>query len=471
MRYFLDPFGCAKNQVDAELIMARFNGAGWTEIDDPAGADLIIVNSCGFIEAAKRESINAVLAWKKQFPEKKILLAGCLVQRYRTELEESLVEADGFAGCDELDRTPEIAEGLFARPRPVLPPVAGLTAVSSPQPIQSNQSCKTGLRPLLGFPGSAYVKIAEGCNNRCSFCAIPLIRGPLCCRPVPDIVEECKQLLDRGVKELCLIGQDIASYNPSLSALLEAIAALPGAFWVRLLYLHPDHFSPDILSIPEADKRFLPYFDIPFQHASSRLLSLMGRNGTPETYLRLLDMIRTRLPDAVIRSTFLTGFPGETEEDFEQLLDFQKQAALDWLGTFCYSGEEGTAAYSMKGKVAKSIALRRKALIEEAQISITEERMNRFIGRTLDVLVEEELCGESSGQDGLWLGRLFCQAPEVDGAAVISLQHNAGPEKAASVRQPAPGAMLHPETLLHPGAMLRGTVSARAGFDLEVRIP
>jgi ribosomal protein S12 methylthiotransferase len=457
MHYFLDPFGCAKNQVDAELLMARFNEAGWIEADDPARADLIIVNSCGFIEAAKQESINAVIAWKEQYPKKKILLTGCLVARYRAELEESLVEADGFAGCAEPDRALEIAAALFVRTKP--PPTEFAPSASPP-----DQSCKTGLRPLLGFPGSAYVKIAEGCNNRCSFCAIPLIRGPLRCRSISDVVEECKQLLDRGVKELCLIGQDIAAYEPALSALLEALAALPGVFWVRLLYLHPDHFPQDILPILEADKRFLPYFDIPLQHASVRLLSLMGRRGTGKSYLCLLDMIRARLPDAVIRSTFLTGFPGETEEDFEQLLHFQKQASLDWLGVFNYSREEGTAACSMHGRVARHIALRRKAVIEEAQTPITEERMSRFIGRTLDVLVEEELDGKQhlSGQaeNSLWLGRLFCQAPEVDGAAVISQLRNAEPP-------------IHPVPVVRPvpGDMIRGTVFARAGFDLEVRIP
>jgi ribosomal protein S12 methylthiotransferase len=463
MRYFLDPFGCAKNQVDAELIMARFNEAGWTGVDDPAGADLIIVNSCGFIEAAKRESINAVLVWKKQFPGKKILLTGCLVARYRAELEESLVEADGFTGCAEPGRALEIALALFTGKKPALLPPTQLVQSALPP----DQSCKTGLRPLLGFPGSAYVKITEGCNNCCSFCAIPLIRGPLRCRSIPSIMEECKQLLTRGVKELCLIGQDIASYKPSLSALLEAIAALSGVFWVRLLYLHPDHFPQDILSILEADRRFLPYFDIPLQHASPRLLSLMGRRGDGESYLRLVDMIRSRLPDAVIRSTFLTGFPGETEKDFELLLRFQKQASFDWLGVFSYSREEGTPACSMKSRVPKQIALRRKAVVEEVQIPITEERISRFIGRTLDVLVEEELDMEQQpfGQRGnsLWLGRLFCHAPEVDGAAVISQLYNAEPPTQPARQVPA----VRPV----PGDIIRGTVFARAGFDLEVGVP
>jgi len=434
MIYFLDPFGCAKNQVDAELMMARLNAAGWTGAGDPAAADLIIVNSCAFVEEAKRESINAVLAWKKQYPDKKVLLAGCLAQRYQAELEESLTEADAFTGC-EPERAVDVAAGL----------VPGTILAHGPQMVPG-----TGQRPLLGFPGSAYVKIAEGCDNNCSFCAIPLIRGPLRCRPIPDIVQECRHLLERGIKELCLIGQDIAAYKPGLSALLEALAALPGSFWVRLLYLHPDHFPLDILPILQTDSRFLPYFDIPLQHASPRLLSLMGRRGSGESYLRLLDTIRCRLPDAVIRSTFLVGFPGETEEDFEQLLGFQRQAGFDWLGVFAYSREEGTAAHSMKNRVPKQIALRRKVLVEETQIPITEDRMNRFVGRTLDVLVEEAL---PLAEDTLWLGRLFCHAPEVDGAAVIQQANAHG-----TAPQPA------------PGQLIRGTVFARAGFDLEVRI-
>jgi ribosomal protein S12 methylthiotransferase len=397
------------------------------------------VNSCGFIEAAKRESINAVLAWKKRYPQKKILLSGCLTQRYRAELEESLTEADGFLGCDELKRAAEKAAELFdASGNSVTPDSSAGQAAAG---MRANLTAP-GARPLLGFSGSAYVKISEGCNNNCSFCAIPLIRGPLRCRPVSGIVKECKSLIKRGVKELCLIGQDLASYT-SLVSLLEAIAALPGNFWVRLLYLHPDHFPQDILNVISADSRFLPYFDIPFQHASSRILSLMGRNGDKQKYLGLLRAIRLRLPDAVIRSTFLVGFPGETEEDFSELLDFQKRARFDWLGIFSWSREEGTTAYSMKGKVGKKTAAAHKALVEERQIPITEERMNRFVGRTMDALVEEK------AGDGLWLGRLFCQAPEVDGAAIIR-------QGAATL------------THLAPGTMIQGTITARSGFDLEV---
>jgi len=271
-------------------------------------------------------------------------------------------------------------------------------------------------------------------------------------------------LLERGVNELCLIGQDIAAFtfnngttendSTALAALLKAIAVLHGNFWVRLLYLHPDHFPLDILDIIAHDKRFLPYFDIPFQHAAPHILSSMGRKGNAKIYLDLLETIRTKLPDAVIRSTFLVGFPGETEDDFKELVDFQKKACFDWLGVFTFSREEGTAAYSIKGKVGKKIAAQRKAIIEEKQLPITEERMNRFVGQTMDVLVEEAIvpATEDNQAADLWLGRLFCQAPEVDGAAVIRTADAAG-------------------TLLpKPGDMIRGTIVACNGIDLELLV-
>lgn len=437
-RYFLDPFGCAKNQVDAETMMARLDEAGWAACEDAEDADLIIVNSCGFIEEAKRESINAVLLWRKRCPEKKILLAGCLAERYGRELAESLPEADGVFGNACLDHAARAAASVCGGTRPG----------EEPRPEGA-----PGRRPLLGFPGQAYVKISEGCDNRCSFCAIPLIRGKLRCREIPDIVEECAALLTRGVKELCLVGQDLAAYvstGGGLCKLLSAIGRLPGRFWVRLLYLHPDHFPSGLLEVMKDDERFLPYFDIPFQHASAPLLKAMNRQGNAGGHLRLLDKIRDAFPDAVIRSTFLAGFPGETGEDFRALLDFQDRARFDWLGVFAFSREEGTPAYSMKGRAEKKIVKERKALIEERQIPITEERMNRFVGRGLEVLVEEALEPGVADAEPLWLGRLFCHAPGVDGAAVIR-------------REAAGGLMI-------PGELVPCGVTRRSGFDLEVTV-
>jgi ribosomal protein S12 methylthiotransferase len=431
--YFLDPYGCVKNQVDAENMMALLEGSGWSAVEDPAAADLIIVNSCGFIERAKQESINAVLSWRKAYPEKKILLAGCLAQRYAAELAASLPEADGFFGNADLGGIAASAGALLRSPAPSL---------------SESPAARPGARPLLSLPGSAYVKISEGCDNRCSFCSIPLIRGGLRSRGIPELIAECGELLGRGVRELCLIGQDTGSYGRDrgeggLPELLEALAGLSGDFWVRILYIHPDKFPLPILDTMRRDSRFLPYFDIPFQHGSDRILAAMNRRGQAETYLALISRIREALPGAVIRSTFLLGFPGETGEDFERLLDFQEKARLEWAGCFAYSREEDTPAYAMKGRVAKKTARERKRIVEERQVPISGERMERFVGRGMDALVEEALDRE----EGIYLGRLYCQAPEVDGAAVIS-----------SARP------------LEPGAMVRGRVTGRAGFDLEVLI-
>jgi len=460
MRYFLDPFGCVKNQVDAENMMAHLNKEGWESVSDAEQADLIIVNSCGFIESAKRESINAVFEWRKLYPGKKILLAGCLAQRYAKELGESMPEADGFFGVDNLAQITQIA--------------ANLVNSEKTAKLSHNVVPLTGERPLLSLPGSAYVKISEGCNNRCSYCAIPLIRGGLVSRTIPDILEECNALLDRGIRELCIIGQDIGAFGTDtvktvtgadtaakLPELLEAISSLKGKghFWARLLYIHPDHFPLKILDLMERDTRFLPYFDIPFQHSSSKILTAMNRHGNAEKYLALLETIRARLPNAVIRSTFMLGFPGETEEDFAELLDFQEKANLDWLGCFAYSREEGTAAYSMKKRVPVKTAEKRKQIIEERQIPITEKNMDRFVSQTMDVLVEEQIAAVEtaadsvSSEDGetLWLGRLYCQAPDIDGAAVI-VKSETGKS--------------NPQL----GNFLKCKVISRRGFDLEVRV-
>jgi ribosomal protein S12 methylthiotransferase len=438
LRYFLDPFGCVKNQVDAENMMSCLNKAGW-ENASAQDADIIIVNSCGFIESAKQESINAVIEWRKLYPKKKILLAGCLAQRYAKELEGTLTEADGFFGVENI-------AGITS---------AVLKTVNRAQVNSASEKPETGKRPLLSLPGSAYVKISEGCNNRCSFCAIPLIRGKLASRTIPGILEECRALLERGIAELCIIGQDIGSFGADISAeaklpeLLKAISSLEGNFWVRLLYIHPDHFPAQILDIMEKDARFLPYFDIPFQHASAKILSAMNRRGNSEQYLTLLETIHARLPRSVIRSTFLLGFPGETEEDFSALLDFQEKAELDWLGCFTYSREEDTPAYSMKGRVSAKTAAMRKKIIEERQIPITEKNMERFTGQTLEVLIEERIDGEDT--ENFWLGRLYCQAPEIDGAAVIA-------ESGAEGKSP------------QIGKLAKCKVIARRGFDLEVKL-
>ncbi|MDR3160064.1 MAG: 30S ribosomal protein S12 methylthiotransferase RimO [Spirochaetaceae bacterium] len=453
MRYYLESLGCAKNQVDAEIMMGTMNHSGWVSVTAPEDADLIIVNSCAFIDRAKLESINTVLELREEYPGKKILLAGCLSQRYGADLANSLPEADAYFGNRDLGRIAEVAAGIMGVRR------------SPARPATDKAAPSMGERPLLSIPGAAYVKIAEGCDNRCSFCAIPLIRGPMRSRPVEDITAECRRLLERGVRELCLIGQDLGVYGSGgpagLPELLRALARLEGHFWVRLLYIHPEHFPRPIMDLMREDPRFLPYFDLPFQHASGPLLRAMNRRGEAADFLALIAEIRETLPDAVIRSTFITGFPGETRADFQKLLDFQDQARLDWVGVFDYSQEEGTAAFSMEGQVPGRIARERKTRIENRQIPITGERMDRFIGRELEALVEEAVPApvehDKMGKEDLYLGRFFCHAPEVDGAVVI---RRAGPGllKPASRKMP------------DPGDMVRCKVFARAGFDLEAVI-
>ena len=406
-RFYIDNHGCAKNQVDAEEIAARLSREGWEQTNTPDGAGLVIVNSCGFIEDAKKESLEAVMAFRATWPDKRILLAGCLSQRYAEALDADLAEADGIFGNGDLSLVGSAAEAALAGQRRSLAP-----EIRPYAPVRRER--------LTGFPGLAYLKIAEGCSNRCSFCAIPLIRGDLSSRDPEDVAREFEELIAAGFWEVCLIGQDLGSYGldrsgrPLLPELLGAVSGLSGDFRLRMLYIHPDRFPRAILDACARDARIAPYFDLPFQHGSSPILKAMNRSGNAETYLQLLSDIRSALPQAVIRSTLLAGFPGETDADFAALRDFQDKARLDWLGAFAYSREEDTPAYAMKGRVSKKIAEARKKAIEEAQRPITEAALARFTGTVQTVLVEEQIEGED-----LAIARGYMNAPEVDGSIVV----------------------------------------------------
>ncbi len=422
--FYIESLGCAKNQVDSEVMIAVLEAAGWRAADSPEDADVILVNTCGFIADAKKESIETVLSLRARFPSKKIYVAGCLVQRYPEELKAEMPEMDGFMESRDPSQAAVFLEGGRAK-----------TETSFPE-----------RRRLLSFPGSAYVKVAEGCDNRCAYCAIPLIKGGLQSRPRESVRAEVRGLLDRGIREIVLVAQDLGSYGADrgareLPALLADLSALKGDFWVRLLYIHPDNFPAEILPLMGEDPRLLPYFDIPFQHASPRILEAMGRRGEPERNLDLIRAIRAALPGAVIRSTFLVGFPGETAEDFDDLMSFQSAAALDWMGAFTFSREEDTPAYTMRGAVTPKTARERKGALEDAQTAITEKALDRFIGRKLFVLIEEPVSGSSMS-----IGRAYLQAPEVDGLTVVTGGSPAG------------------------GAMVRARITRRNGLDLEGEI-
>jgi ribosomal protein S12 methylthiotransferase len=431
MTFFIESLGCAKNQVDSELLIAKLEAGGLRWAENPGAAQIIIVNTCGFITSAKDQSIQTSLALKYRYPKKKVIMLGCLVQRYGPELEREMGEIDGFVPLNDMD--------------------ALLRLVSSAQeeradPEQTADLPRRGRSRFLSFPGSAYVKVAEGCSNHCSYCAIPLIRGELDSRPPADILEEIEELLQRGVVEIVLIAQDLASYGRDrgegqLVTLVQSILRLERRFWLRLLYLHPDHLPIELLDVVAADARVLPYFDIPFQHASPAVLARMGRRGSTDSYANLVRLIRECIPEAVIRSTFLVGFPGESEEDFETLLSFQRDCPLDWVGVFSYSREEGTPAYVMKGGVGKRVAEARRRSLEQAQIGISERLLDRQVGRILDVLVEERIEGEK-----LYLARAYLHAPEVDGLVVVK----------------ADG--------LEPGRIYPVRIEGRAGIDLEASV-
>lgn len=438
--FYVENLGCAKNQVDAEVMIASLKRAGWEySPDHPEDADLIIVNTCGFIKSAQEEAVSTLLGAKREYPGKKVIAAGCLAQRWADELPNLIPELDGVFGNRAPHRVSETVDDVMSGERPIF----------TPGGVDRGED----RRDFFGFDRSVFVKIADGCNHNCRYCAIPLIKGPLVSRPAAEVVTEVEGLLEQGVFEMNFVAQDLAAFGldrgekhgSGLISLLKTILDKPRSnenFWIRLLYLHPDDFPRGLLDLMAADTRVLPYLDIPFQHASVSVLRKMGRSGDSAAYLDLIAEIRGKLPDAVVRSTFLTGHPGEGRREFDELLRFQQDARLDWLGVFDWSREEGTPSAGDKGALAArltaSAARKRKELLETHQQLITEERLDRWIGREMDVLVEEPVEGED-----LALGRTVIHAPEVDGSVVLH----------------AGGAVT--------GDVFRARIDGRTGIDLQ----
>lgn len=410
--FFIDQHGCAKNQTDGELLCTYLEKAGFKFTDNPKKANFIIINSCGFIESAKKESINAVYNARAAYPEAKIILAGCLAERYANDLYESMPELDGIFGNGDLSKITDYMKKVSAAYKK--------QTRAAPQVFPQAGVCAAERTRLFGFKGSAYVKITEGCSNNCSFCAIPLIRGAVRSRPSKEIVDEIKALVATGIYEINLIGQDLAAYsdkNNGLAELLEKISKVKGNFIVRCLYIHPDHFNLNILEVFKKDKRFVPYFDIPFQSGDDQIIKAMNRKGTAKKYVALVKAIRKELPHAALRTTFLTGFPGETDEAALNTQEFLKKIAPMWSGCFAYSREEGTAAYSFKNRVPVRTAKARATALEQIQTKITRASLEKYIGKELDVLIEEIIAPVED--EGLAIGRAWFMAPEVDGCVVV----------------------------------------------------
>ena len=468
--FFIDLHGCAKNQVDAEILNGILCKEGWQRLDEPNFATLIIINSCGFIEEAKKESINSIIELKEINPNAKIILAGCLAERYADIFASDMKELDGVFGNGKLDQLPRLLDQIFdesANTRTLSKRESSSYAKKKPLIKLPQTGISCGERPeFFNFLGVAYIKITEGCDNCCSFCAIPIIRGSLRSRKIPKIVEEMKSLINRGVYEFNLVGQDLGVFGlkekletqPSpLSLLLREITKLEGRFLVRLLYIHPDHFPLDILPVIVSDARFLPYFDIPFQSGANKIIQKMNRSGSAEKYLDLLEKIREACSSstykmAVIRTTFLVGFPSETDEDFNETHKFLKMSKCLWSGVFAYSKEDDTPAFSMKSQVGQKIKQKRKRILEDEQTAITNEMLQCFVGQNFLILVEELIEGED---EKLLIGRAWFQAPDVDGVVVASYD-----EAMKSID----------EKTIAEGELVWVSISKVSGFDLAGKV-
>ena len=399
--------GCAKNQVDGEVLMASLKNAGFLTVDDAALADIAIVNTCGFIESAKRESIEEILelaALKKEGKIKKLVITGCLSERYQKEMHQELPEADAVLGIG--------ANGDIA---PLLTKMMEENTYVESFPDKARMPL-CGDRELTTPSYFAYVKIAEGCDNRCSYCAIPLIRGGYRSRTMESIEEECKSLVANGAKELVLIAQDTSRYGIdlygeySLAKLMRRLCRIDGLRWLRVLYCYPDSITDELLDTMAQEEKIVPYIDLPLQHASGPILKAMNRRGDRQSLTALMNKIRERVPGVVLRTTLITGFPGETEEDFTELAEFVKDVKFQRLGCFAYSQEEGTPAAELPGQLDEEVKAHRAELIMDRQMEIMERQGMELIGKTLEVLVE--------GYDRYaecWFGRSWRDAPDVDG--------------------------------------------------------
>ena len=399
--------GCAKNQVDGEVLMASLGDGGFVPVDDAAMADIAIVNTCGFIESAKRESIEEILelaALKKEGKIKKLVVTGCLGERYQQEMHKELPEVDAVIGIGANGEIAELLTKMMEKDQYV---------ESFPE---KDKMPLCGGRVLTTPSYFAYVKIAEGCDNRCSYCAIPLIRGGYRSRTMESIEEECRALVADGAKELILIAQDTSRYGIdlygeySLAKLMERLCKIDGLHWLRVLYCYPDSITDELLEVMAREEKIVPYIDLPLQHASGKILKAMNRRGDRQSLTALMKKIREKVPGVVLRTTLIAGFPGETEEDFTQLAEFVKDVKFERMGCFAYSQEEGTAAAELPDQVEDEAKERRAEILMDDQMNIMDAQGQELIGQTLEVLVE--------GFDRYaecWFGRSYRDAPDIDG--------------------------------------------------------
>ena len=416
--------GCARNQVDSEIMAGRLAQAGHVMVEDPDAAEAIVINTCCFIEDAANESIDTILAaaaCKETGRCRRLIVAGCLPERYREAVREALPEADLFLGTGAYD---QIVASLEAA-------ATGPAACLLPDP--DDLAPQTADTPRRRSPGPmAYLKIAEGCDRHCTFCIIPRLRGRQKSRPLDAVVAEARTLFRAGVQEVVLVGQETTRYGrdrsagETLAALLRELSAVAGRRWVRFMYGHPESLSDEIVQTVAARPNLCPYFDIPIQHVSPALLKRMGRPYDPERIAERVGYIRGAIPQAALRTTVIVGFPGETDQEFEQLQQFIRTVPFDHLGVFTYSDAEDLASHRLPDHVPAAIARRRRDALMEQQKGISEMRNRAYLDTIQDVLLE------SSPEPGLFIGRTMLQAPEVDGLTYVHTEPRHG-------ENPAPG--------------------------------
>src|SRR5436309_7163956 len=439
--------GCPKNLVDSEVRMGQLKQHGFQITSDAEEADTVVVNTCGFIDSAKKESIEAILEaarLKTNGKATRLVVAGCLVERYRDELKAEMPEVDAFIGTSQINDILSVCDPKTnTRSLPVIP--------------LGNQSATylydESTPRILATPSHyAFIKIAEGCDRPCAFCFIPQMRGHFRSRRFGSIVAEAHQLAEEGVKELILVAQDSSRYGEdlgkqdALAHLLRELSHTDGIEWVRVMYTYPTHISDGFLDVLAEEPKAVKYLDMPLQHASQSVLKLMKRGGNRASLERLINRVRKRVPGIGVRTTFITGFPGETDRDFEELLAFVKNVEFDRVGVFTYSDEEGTPAYNLPNKVDLKIAKRRRVQLMKEQSKIAKRKHKARVGETVRVMFE----GASAETDLLWQGRTEAQAPDIDGCVLI----NDAPEG------------LHPE----PGDFVNVEITEAQEYDLIGRI-
>lgn len=410
MKIALESLGCSKNLVDAEIMLGMLNKDGHQLVGDCQDADVVIVNTCGFIEDAKQESIDSIVRYAELKNEgiiKYLLISGCLAQRYTEELLESIPEIDAIVGTGSYDKITEVVDNLPEDKEKVI------------RMDDINFSFDETLPRYVSTPPYlAYLKIGEGCDNNCTYCIIPKLRGKYRSRDIEELIKEAKTLKENGVKELVVIAQDTTVYGrdlygkPALAELLERLAKLEFD-WIRVLYSYPEGISEEIVDVVAKYDNICSYFDIPMQHASNRILKLMNRKTSREELKSKVEMIRSKISDAVIRTTFIVGFPGETDEDFEELMEFVEEMQLDRMGAFKYSREEGTPADLLPNHVDEDTKKERLERLMMLQQGISEERNQENLGKTLKVLIEDRV------DETLFIGRSQKDAEDIDSVVYV----------------------------------------------------